>query len=172
MNETLAKNVVLVGFMGAGKSSVTKVLSRKLGRPVLSTDEFIVREEGRPITDIFRDSGEPYFREVEKRIVNKVANRRGVIIDCGGGVVINPENVVSLKRTGILFYLKATPKEIFQRVKAEQHRPLLQTPNPQDQINSLLAKRAEFYQNADHMIDTNEKTVDQVCQEIMALIKD
>ena len=167
----ILKNIVLVGFMGSGKSTIAHLLAKKLGRPVLSTDEMIVLTEKRPITDIFRDSGEDYFRQVEKRAVREVAQRTGCIIDCGGGVVLDPENISCLKSTGFLFYLKATPQAIFQRVKAHSHRPLLNTENPQTKIEELLTKRSPFYTQADFQIDTTEKKPQMISQEIIRVIE-
>lgn len=165
------KNIVLVGFMGSGKSTIANLLAKELGHPVMSTDEMIVRAEKRPIADIFRDSGESYFRQVEKRIVLEAAKRSGCIIDCGGGVVLDPENISCLKLTGIMFYLTATPQEIFQRVKSHSHRPLLNTENPRAMIEELLAKRSPFYTQADFQIDTTAKKPQVICQEIVRVME-
>jgi len=116
------KNIVLVGLMGAGKSTVAQILAKKLRKKVFSTDDIIVEREGRPITEIFRDSGEPHFRKVEKVVVAEVAGKKGVIIDCGGGVVLDPENVSNLKKGGIVFYLAASAEVIFARI---QHLSLI-----------------------------------------------
>ena len=164
------KNIVLIGFMGAGKSSVAQWLAEQLGWPVVSTDELIVQLEKRPINEIFANSGEPYFRQVEKKIVQEVSLRQEAILDCGGGVVLDKDNVANLKKSGILFYLKASPAEIFRRVQPQTHRPLLNTPHPQEKIKELLEKRAAFYAEADHTIDTTGKSVEQVGQAILAVL--
>ena len=119
------KNIVLVGFMGAGKSVVGKKLAILLKRNLVSTDALIVEREKRPIADIFKDSGEPYFRGAVKAIVEDVSKKENFIIDCGGGVVLNPDNMSNLKKGGVVFYLKAKSEVLYERVKSEKHRPLL-----------------------------------------------
>ncbi len=164
-------NLVLIGFMGAGKSLIAKKLAALLKREVIATDECIINREGRPINEIFRVSGEPYFRKVEKEVVAEVSRRTGVVIDCGGGAVLDPENIARLKENGTLFHLSATPDEIFRRVKTQKHRPLLNTENPRKKIEEMLAQRADFYAQADFMIDTNGKSPKQICEEIIGLLE-
>jgi len=165
----MAKNIVLIGFMGVGKSLVAKHLAAKLNRPIVSTDEMIVEKEGKPITTIFQDKGEAYFRELEAKVVEEIAPRKDVIVDCGGGIALNAQNIEILKKNGIVFYLSATAEEIYKNVKNQQHRPLLNTPDPKHQINELLNKRRPFYEKADHVIDANGKTGEQLCVDILTL---
>ncbi len=101
------KNIILVGFMGSGKSLTSNKLAGALGREVYSTDQLIEKREGRGITEIFRDSGESYFRKVEKEVVKDASKENGIILDCGGGVVLDPENITHLKKNGLIFYLSA-----------------------------------------------------------------
>ncbi len=166
----MSKNIVLVGFMGAGKSSVAAGLAKTLKRKVVSTDASIVEREKRPITDIFRDSGEPYFRGIEQKVVAEVSKQSNLIVDCGGGVVLNQENVDNLKRGGTVFYLSATPEVIYERIKHERHRPLVNVDNPKAKIEELLNSRKSRYALADVTIDTSHKTVQQVVEEILKLI--
>jgi len=168
---SISKNIVLVGFMGAGKSTVAQGLGKSLQCPVLSTDELIIEAEQRPITDIFRDAGEDYFRRVEKRVVAQAAQRTGVVIDCGGGVVINPENTAALKRTGKIFYLQTAPEEIFKRIQGQKHRPLLNTPDPLARIKELLASRERFYSQADYVIPTDAKAPSVIIEEIITKLQ-
>jgi len=164
-------NIVLVGFMGAGKSVAGKRLADILKRTLVSTDELIVQREGRAINDIFKDSGEPYFRKVEKAVIAQVSAKNNQVIDCGGGVVLDPENVTRLRETGIVFYLSATPDVIYERVKSQSHRPLLKGENPRAKIEELLNTRQSFYrQAAHHTIDTSNKSNEQVVNEIHSLI--
>jgi shikimate kinase len=165
----MSKNIVLIGFMGVGKSLVAKHLAGKLGRPILSTDELIVESEGKPITKIFQDNGEAYFRELEMKVVEKIAQRQDSIFDCGGGIALNARNMELLKKNGIVFYLSATADEIYKNVKDQNHRPLLNTPDPKHQINELLNKRRPFYEKADYVIDANGKTGEQLCVDILTL---
>ena len=166
----MSKNIVLVGFMGAGKSSIATALAKTLKRKAVSTDALIVEREKRPITDIFRDSGEPYFRGIEKQVVAEVSRQSNLIVDCGGGVVLNQENIDNLKRGGTIFYLSATPDVIYERVKHERHRPLINVENPKAKIEELLNSRKSRYALADVTIETSRKTVQQVVEEILEQI--
>lgn len=155
--------------MGAGKSLISEKLAAQLRRRVISTDELIVAREGRPVTEIFRNPGEAYFRKVEKDIVAEAARAENVIIDCGGGVVLDPENIAALKEKGTLFYLCATPHELYQRVKDQTHRPLLRVKDPLKRIEELMERREAFYAQADYTIDTNSKSPENICAEIISL---
>ena len=165
------KNIVLLGFMGTGKSVVGKRLARELGAKFVNTDDLIEEREGLTINDIFARSGEPYFREVEAAVVREVAGRQGSVISTGGGVVLNEENLAALRAGGVLFCLNATPEEIYARTRRHAHRPLLQVPDPVAKIRELLAARAPLYAKADHQIDTNGKTAGVVAKEIIALLQ-
>ncbi len=164
------KNIVLIGFMGSGKSVVAKRLAAQLKRKVLSTDGLIIKREGKSIAKIFRDSGEDDFRRCEREVIADIAQKENVIIDCGGGAVLDKENLTKLKEKGILFYLDATPEVIYQRIKKQRHRPLLNCPNPMDRIEELLTARRPFYEKADHVINTDGKSAQQACKEIVAIV--
>lgn len=166
------KNIILVGFMGAGKTAVGKTLAKLLKRKFVDLDEMIEKHEGMPIAEIFATRGETYFREIEKDIVGKASLFTGVVTGTGGGAVIDKENVVNLKSNGIMFYLDASPARILERTKGHTHRPLLNVSDPKEKISELLAKRAEFYAQADHRIDTNNLSVDEVAKKIISLLKE
>ncbi len=172
LKSSVKNNIVLIGFMGAGKSLLSQRLSVRLNWTVLSTDDLIVKREGRPITDIFAQSGEPYFRAVEKKVVSDIARKDEIIIDCGGGVVLDPENLAVLKQKGVVFYLSATPEKIYQRIKDQTHRPLLNVPDPLARLEELLAKRQAFYEQADYTIDTNDNDWQRVCEEIEMIMSE
>lgn len=165
------KNIALVGFMASGKSTISKYLAQKLQLRVVSIDVMIVEKEGRLITDIFKDSGEPYFRAVETQVVAQAVKLENVIIDCGGGVVLAEENIVNLKSNSILIYLSTSPEVIYERAKKETHRPLLNVEDPLGKIKELLTARLPFYQKADFTVTTDDKTIDQISEEIVAIIK-
>lgn len=163
-------NIILTGFMGAGKSVIGKKLEATCKKGLVSTDDLIEKREGRPITAIFKDSGEPYFRKVEDEVTREVSQQTNVIVDCGGGIVLNKDNVANLKQNGVVFYLSATPEQLFERIKGETHRPLLHVDNPLEKIRELLKCREPFYRQADHTIDTSDKTVDDIAKEIIRLM--
>jgi len=164
------KNIVLVGFMGTGKTAVAKKLARKLGAKFVSTDDIIEAREKRPITDIFAKDGEPYFRKVEKDVVREVSTMKNVVIAAGGGVVLDSENMRNLKATGVVVCLDATPEEILKRTEMVSHRPLLNVPSPIEKIKELLEKRKPFYAKADHAVDTTGKKIDEVLKEIIDIL--
>lgn len=166
------KNIILVGFMGAGKTAVGKILAKLLKRRFVDLDEMIEEREGMPIAEIFATRGEPYFRKAEKDIVKEASSLTGVVTGTGGGAVIDKENIVNLKSSGIIFYLDASPDKILERTKGHTHRPLLNVSDPREKISDLLAKRAEFYAQADHRIDTNNLSVDEVAKKIISLLKE
>lgn len=163
-------NTALVGFMGAGKTVVAKELAGRLGYELVSTDELIVKKEGRAITEIFEKKGEKYFRNLEKKIVAEIANQENLVIDCGGGVVLQDENISNLKKNGIVVYLKASTGTIHDRTKSHKHRPLLNVKNPKAKISELLTLREPFYAKADVIIETDGKSIKEVVEKITEAI--
>ncbi len=163
------KNIVLVGFMGAGKSVTSQALAQRLGMMRVSTDECIVERESRSINEIFEMKGEPYFRQVESQVVRALSERVNVVIDCGGGVVLRKENIEALKKSGVVVYLEASPEVIYDRIKQDSHRPLLNNDDPLKAISHLLSQRMVYYGQADYKVMTDGKTVDEVAEEIMML---
>ena len=124
--------------MGTGKTTIAKSLAEITSMKYISTDEIIEKKEGIPISEIFETKGKPYFRNVEKEAVTQVSKMDGVVIDAGGGVVLNPENIANLKEKGVVVSLWAEPKDIFERTKRYTHRPLLNVNNPLKKIKELL----------------------------------
>jgi shikimate kinase len=163
------KNIALVGFMGSGKTTVAFSLAKKLKRKLVSTDDIIVQKEQCPITDIFACNGEKYFRSLEKEVVVKLAKEEDLVIDCGGGIVLQEENILNLKKNGIIIYLKATVDVLYERTKNDAHRPLLNVSDPKAKIKELLLKREPFYAKGDYTIDTSEKSVNDVVDAIIQL---
>lgn len=167
----LTKNIVLIGFMGCGKSKVSRVLVDRLGRERFSTDKIIEKKEGRTIATIFKEAGEPYFRKLEEEVVAEVAGKENVIIDCGGGVVLNPKNLAALQKHGCLFYLKASPESLLANIKVGKPRPLLQVADPLSKIHELLNARRSVYEQADFTIDADFKTIPQVADQIVKIVR-
>ena len=164
------KNIVLIGFMGSGKSMIARELGDRLKAPVVATDDLAQAQEGKSVHEIFKSKGEAYFRNLEAEIIKEVSLRRGVIIDCGGGVVLHKENLKLLKTNGIVFYLQATPEVIYQRIKNEGHRPLLKVPDPLGRIKELYQQRLPLYNQADHIIDANDASIEGPVVEILSKI--
>ena len=163
----MEKNIALVGFMGSGKTMIARRLSEHLKVELLSTDVLIETKAGKSIDAIFKDHGEPYFRDLEAEIVKEVSLRRGIIIDCGGGVVLRPQNLQELKSNAIVFYLQATPEVIFERIKNEKHRPLLQVPDPLGFVRKLYQQRLPLYSQAHYTIDANDASIEGPVVEIL-----
>ncbi len=163
-------NLILIGFMGSGKSLTSQWLAKKMGKTCLSSDRLIEKREGKSIADIFKECGEEYFRKVEHEVISEISQKNDIVLDCGGGVVLNPENMVLLKNSGTVIYLYASPEIIHQRTKHKSHRPLLNVKDPLAQIKKLLEQRKLFYASADYEIDTDHKTIEMVGKEIMELL--
>jgi len=165
------KNIILVGFMGTGKTAVGKALAKRLGMKFVDIDDVIEEREGMNISDIFEKKGEPYFRSAEKRVVKEVSAKSGLVVAAGGGTVIDEENVRNFKVNGAVFCLVATAETILERTKGHMHRPLLNVSDPKEKIIELLAKRAEYYARADYRVDTTDLSVEQVAEKITELIR-
>jgi shikimate kinase len=165
------RNIILTGFMGTGKTSVGTRLAADLGYAFVDLDALIEADQKMTITAIFSRHGEPYFRAVEERIVRDVTAREAQVVSTGGGAVISEANRKAFKEAGFVICLDARPEVILERVRREQHRPLLQTADPLARIRELLAGRSRFYAQADATIDTSDKTVDAVIKEIKERIR-
>jgi len=163
------RNIVLVGFMGTGKTTIATALAHRLKMRYVSTDDLIEKKEKRTINEIFTREGEEVFRDVESRAIRELCGMDNVVIDAGGGAVIREENIASLKSTGIVICLTADEDAILERTKKYKHRPLLNVEDPKRKIRDLLARRAPFYAKADHCIDTGKLTIRQVVDKIVAL---
>jgi len=163
-------NIYLVGFMGTGKTQVGKKLAKQLERKFLDLDELIKMSENRSISEIFQKLGEPYFRSLEKKMLSEVSKQKECVVSCGGGIVIDPQNIKLMKQTGMMICLSATPEVILKRTKGFSHRPLLNGEDPKEKIRSLLAEREKFYDQADKIIDTSEISVEETSDQILAFI--
>jgi shikimate kinase len=163
-------NIVLIGYRGTGKSTVAKIIGARLNRPVISTDEAIVKRERRTIPEIVAEHGWDYFRDVESSICNEVAALDGCVIDTGGGAVLREPNVHALKKTGTLFWLTASVGTIGKRIGKDTQRPSLTgTKSFLDEIEEVLRERTPRYQAAaDHVIDTEGRSIVQIADEILA----
>jgi shikimate kinase len=164
-------NIVLTGFMGAGKSAVGRRLKELTGMEIVDTDDMIEEDAGMAISEIFEKFGEPHFRELEKKAVGKASALENHIIVTGGGVVLKEENVKNLRKNGKVVYLYAPPEVLYERIKDETHRPLLHVDDPLGKIGELLEYRAPFYANNDLTIDTSDMGVEEVAEEVVRVVK-
>lgn len=162
-------NIYLVGFMATGKTHIGKELARKKKWRFVDLDDLIELREKRKISDIFAREGQPYFRRLEKRILKEVAKEKKFVVACGGGAVIDPENIKIMKETGTIICLSAPLEVILKRSFGSSARPLLNVANPKKQIELLLKLRAPYYGRADKTIDTSKLSVKEVVERIIKL---
>jgi shikimate kinase len=166
------KNIVFIGFMGSGKTTISTALAKKLGRDLFSTDSIIELEEAKVITEIFEKSGEAYFRKLEKDLVKNLSRKENVVIDCGGGVVLDSKNIENLKKNGVVFFLKASPKFIYEQVKGKKDRPLMNVEDPLKEIQKMLEDRASCYAVADYTINSEDPNIDGIVDKILKVYND
>jgi len=152
--------------MGTGKSSVGRLVADSLHFTFLDTDDVIIARAGKSIADIFAESGEPAFREFERRLVEELARRTKTVIATGGGLPANEANLASLKSHSLVVCLWASPEKIWERVRSQSHRPLLNETDPQAKIRSLLAVREPFYRQADVLVNTEMRSLREVAQQV------
>jgi len=164
----MPENILLIGFMGTGKSTIGRLLSQSLGYPLVDTDELIEERAGKSIPQIFEDDGEEAFRKIEAETLNSLAEAQHHVISTGGGVVVNEHNRKLLPTLGYVVWLVAKPEEILDRTSRNANRPLLQTENPEETIRKLLNERTPFYQEASHLcIETDQLDFDEVVTGIL-----
>lgn len=161
------QNLTLIGFMGTGKSSVGRLVAEQLHFDFVDTDHVIEERAGRTIAQIFADHGEPAFRDLEHRLVLELAHRQKTVIATGGGLPLNPANLESLKTHALVVCLWASPARIYERVREHKHRPLLNTPDPEERIQELLAAREPFYRQADVLINTENRSLREVALQVI-----
>lgn len=167
--DSFGGSIALIGFMGVGKSTVAEGLKELLGMDVVDMDEEIEAREGMVISRIFQERGEEYFRRRETELTAELSHRRGTVISCGGGCVLRAENVENLKKGGAIVLLTASPGTVLERVKDSDHRPLLRGNMNEAFIAGMMEKRREAYgRAADLVVDTDGKTVREICEEIIA----
>ncbi|TFG75848.1 MAG: shikimate kinase [Thermodesulfobacteriales bacterium] len=171
-NQIKHKNIFLVGFMGAGKSTVGSILADKIGYGYCDADKFIEEQAGTTITQIFAEHGEPYFRDLESESLEALATKEKLVVATGGGVVQRDRNWDAMKRNGITVYLKASVETIWERIKDDTSRPLLQVENPVETARELLNKRTPRYEEADIIISTDELSLQQVAEEVLTLVNE
>ena len=163
------RNIVLVGFMGTGKTTIGGILANRLGRPLVDIDAYIEEKEHRTISSIFADEGEPYFRKLERTAVQELSEQSGLIITPGGGIVLDPKNIQDLSRQGVVICLRADPAVILKRVESETHRPLLEEEDKAKRILDLLQRRQALYDAIPIQVNTSELSPTEVVEHILSL---
>jgi shikimate kinase len=165
------KNIVLTGFMGTGKTTIGRELSKRLCMKLVDIDAEIEKSQKIKIDHIFKTYGEPYFRDIETAMIKKLSRENNIIISTGGGAVLRDENMEALKENGIVFCLNASTETILERTARSTERPLLKVENPKEKIRELLSCRRPFYEKAGIMIETDDKTPSEVVREIMEIMR-
>ena len=160
------RNLALVGFMGTGKTSVGHIAATLLGFGFVDTDEEIEKSTGMGIVKLFEQEGEARFRELERQVVRGLEGRDQTVISTGGGLILNPANLESLKTHALVVCLWASPESIYARVSHQTHRPLLNQPNPLEKIRHLLAEREPFYRKADLLLASDLRTTRELAQHV------
>ena len=161
-------NIVLIGFMGAGKSTISEFLKTAFAMDVIEMDKIIAEREGMSISDIFEVYGEQYFRDLETNLLIEMQSRTNVVISCGGGTPMRECNVVEMKKNGRVVLLTAKPETILDRVKDSHDRPLIENNKTVPFIAELMEKRREKYEAAaDIVIETDGKDELQICEELI-----
>ena len=162
-------NIVLIGPMGAGKSSVARELSRLTSRRWTDTDKEISRRAGQSINEIFAGSGEEYFRQLESDALHSLRGAQRMIVATGGGIVTRPENLPLLRALGCVVFLSASEDVLFERVSRNHLRPLLQTADPRSTLGALVQARRALYEDCAHVtIDTSNGTHAEIGQTVLA----
>ena len=165
------KSIYLIGFMGTGKSTVAKELAGKLGAKCVEMDEQIERERQMKIAEIFEKYGEEYFRDLETELLRSFAGEEGLVVSCGGGSVLREENAGLMKESGCIVLLTASPETIYERVKNDTSRPVLNGNMNVSYISELMEKRRGRYESvADIRVATDGKSAGELCAEIVGQV--
>lgn len=168
----MRRNLVLVGFMGSGKTTIGRLLAARLGYPFVDSDRKLESRVGMTVTEIFAEKGEEYFRAREKEIISRLSRYTGTVIATGGGVVLDGDNVQRLRRNGVLILLQASPEVILERTGRRQNRPLLAVEEREERVRALLAQREDLYAKAaDAVVDTSECSPQEAADQIIEFVR-
>lgn len=164
-------NIILIGFMGSGKSTVGKTLSSMLDRKLIDIDSEIEKDEKKTVNEIFEENGEGYFRTLETNYLEKLLTKKNKIISTGGGIILKDENVSLLKRIGKVIFLHTDSSQLIEHLKNDSSRPLLKGDNYEQKVKELLESRESKYLNiADIIIQTTGKDINSIANEIISLL--
>ena len=161
-------NIILVGMPASGKTTIGKLLNKQLSDyTLIDTDSVIEKTQGISINEIFTKYSEDYFRKIEYETIKMVSSGTGKILSIGGGAFENPDTRMTLLRFGKVFYLKSDLDVLYYRISEDTKRPLLQNPNPKQVLENLLKKREENYLKANYVIDTDNKSPEEIVRLII-----
>ena len=165
-------NIILCGFMGSGKSTIGKLLAKKLDRKFIDLDDYIVQKRGMSINQIFKKYGEANFRKSETQSAKNLSLLDNHVIALGGGTVVNPKNAEILKTIGKIIMLDILPETVYERLKNDKSRPLLQTDDKLKAITDMMNSRLPYYSNAaDYKISVDGKSKEKIIEEILKIIE-
>lgn len=167
----MKNNILLMGFMGAGKSTIGKELALSLSYSFLDTDEMIEKKEGREISQIFLQEGEKAFRDMETTLLKELGNIDKMVISLGGGMLIREENQKLMNALGLVVYLRTRKNTIIKRLEGDRKRPLLKGENIEEKVGNLMKEREPIYEKAACIfVDTDEKSIKEIVEEIISLL--
>jgi shikimate kinase len=166
------RNIILIGAMGVGKSTIGKRLAKKLTVEFYDSDHEIVRKTGVDIATIFEYEGETGFRKREEKIIHELCQLDNIVLATGGGAILSKKTRELLPLTGVVFYLKASVETILKRAKSESSRPLLKTSNKRETISEILKQRTPLYESvAHHTINTDRHTVNWSAVQVLKILE-
>ena len=166
------KNIYLIGLMGSGKTTLGKILSKKLDKHFYDSDQVIEEKLGVNVPMIFEYEGESGFRNRESAVIDELTQQRGVVLATGGGVILRPENRSHLAARGLVIYLSASVKQLYKRTRMDRNRPLLQTDNPREQLQRLHDERDPLYREiSDLVVETDNRSVQQAIPDLIRKIE-
>lgn len=177
-NRNRPVRIILVGFMGSGKTTVGKGLAKELGIPFLDTDDMIEKEEGRTISEIFAQDGQEYFRDAETALLTRLSGDQSIgsfLLSCGGGIVLREENRTLLKETGLVVLLSCSIDTYEKRLSGDTVRPNLRGEGTlREKISRLLSEREEYYRDAADVVIQNDfdTPLSEICESVKKILKD
>lgn len=164
-------NLYLVGFMGTGKSTVGRLVARQMGFEFVDSDHEIERRQGRPVSQIFAEQGEPAFRALEREFIEQGHPARRCVVSCGGGLIVPPGMLELLRGRGVVICLHAPIETILQRTMHATHRPLLAVENPEQRLRELFAQREALYRRAGTMVLTDKRPMREIAAHVLRLYR-
>lgn len=161
------KKIALIGMMGSGKTTISKLLAKKTGWELFDTDKIFEQENNITISDFFKNYSQEEFRKKENELLKTISKNENIVISTGGGIILNQENrEILFNRDIFSIYLKTNPNVIFERIKNDKSRPLLQVENPKAEIEKIISSREKYYNLAKLTVITNNKSTEEITEEI------